>query len=80
VWLAHRIGLRTSGPDFELYTTTRGRRVLFTGLTDLDIPEVLVTCNGLRVRVRAAKDFVRMSIPRTCLDRPRWVRVGALTF
>lgn len=24
----------------------------------------------------AARDMLRMSIPRRCLDHPRWVRVG----
>ena len=38
-----------------------------------------VECNGLRHRIDYAANTVRISVPRRCLDRPRWVRVGAKT-
>ncbi len=34
------------------------------------------TCPGLRSRIDYGADTVRVSVPRNCLDDPRWVRVG----
>lgn len=34
-------------------------------------------CRGLRVEVEPARDRVVARVPRSCLGRPRWVRVGA---
>lgn len=35
-----------------------------------------VPCPGLTKKIRAGADEVTVSVPRTCLDKPRWVRVG----
>ena len=35
-----------------------------------------VPCPGLSKKIRAGADEVTVSVPRTCLDKPRWVRVG----
>lgn len=39
-----------------------------------------VRCSGLRGGVRPAADRMTVTVPRTCLGRPRWVRTGALTY
>lgn len=33
-------------------------------------------CRGMTHRIRYVRDVVSLSIPRHCLERPRWVRVG----
>lgn len=38
-----------------------------------------VKCRGQRWTVSYARHFVRVSVPRRCLGRPRWVRVGMAT-
>jgi hypothetical protein len=35
-----------------------------------------LVCDGLSAKVRPAKNTLRVSVPRMCLDRPRWVRMG----
>jgi hypothetical protein len=40
---------------------------------------VLVECAGVTSTVEAEQDAVSLRVPRACLDRPRWVRVGATT-
>jgi hypothetical protein len=37
-----------------------------------------VDCDGLRMRFEVRNDVVRGTIPRRCLDNPRWVRTGAV--
>lgn len=37
-------------------------------------------CRGKRAEVDRAGDVIRIIAPRTCLDRPDWVRAGALFF
>ena len=38
-----------------------------------------VKCRGLRHTIDYQAETVRISVPRSCLGRPRWVRVGAKT-
>jgi hypothetical protein len=38
------------------------------------------TCPGMTHRINYATDVVRMRIPRSCLGRPRWVKVSLNNF
>jgi len=40
----------------------------------------VVDCPGLTVAIERAEDRVRIGMPRSCLDNPKWVRVGAETW
>jgi hypothetical protein len=39
----------------------------------------LLKCRGLKHHIDYAENTVRVSVPRSCLGRPKWVRVGAAT-
>jgi hypothetical protein len=66
----HTFVFATPGRRFTLDIDNQGSRVVDTSLN---------RCVDLKVRVRSAMDRMRVSVPRSCLDRPRWVRVGAET-
>lgn len=38
-----------------------------------------VSCAHLTQSIKYASDRLRLRVPRTCLDSPRWVQVGVLT-
>jgi hypothetical protein len=35
-----------------------------------------VACAGVRKKISPAKNFIRMSIPRSCFGNPRWIKVA----
>lgn len=39
-----------------------------------------IKCRGIQKKMRAREDLLEMSIPRSCLGNPQWVRVGIGTF
>lgn len=39
-----------------------------------------VACDGLRGQFDNARDTITMSVPRSCVDGPRWIRFGASVF
>jgi hypothetical protein len=39
-----------------------------------------VRCDGLELEVSRKKQLIRWSAPRTCIGRPKWVRMGADTY
>lgn len=68
--MGHTVVLQTAERRRTVYLTTRGGSVLGTDTG---------RCDDLRSRVLIERDLVRLSVPRGCLDDPRWVRVGAET-
>lgn len=58
-------GSRIYRRDSTLWNETRG---------------TFVGCPGRRMGVDLAEDRVRVTVPRACIGRPRWVRVGASTW
>lgn len=79
--------VRHYGGSWEYYgairTPTREYVVFGTGSgTSKDFyltkpeSETPIPCRGFSARVRPAENSFRVSIPRTCLQRPRWVRMG----
>ena len=55
-----------------------GSRVRYVDWTN-ETRDTWPRCGGIEIRVNVIKDRVRVYIPRSCLNRPRWVRVGAQT-
>ncbi len=47
----------------------------YTSLFEYNGPEVL-DCDGLRGDAVRRKDRVIVKVPRSCIDRPRWVKFG----
>ncbi|HET7735972.1 MAG TPA: hypothetical protein VFK52_08370 [Nocardioidaceae bacterium] len=41
----------------------------------LERNDAAVRCDGMRHRISYARDVISLSIPRTCLGRPRWVQL-----
>jgi hypothetical protein len=39
-----------------------------------------IKCRGAKKKFSAAKDVVRMSLPRSCVGNPRWIRVTVAVF
>ncbi|MFD1947608.1 hypothetical protein [Nocardioides aestuarii] len=72
-WFAHRGYLATA---FVIVRRHRweGRSVL------TDTGDDVLPCEDLRHRVSYAEDRVVLSVPRACLGRPPWVRVGMRNF
>lgn len=76
--------LRDYGGSWEYYgtigTATQQYYVLGTDSSTFFLSkagtERPIACSGLSVTIRPAKNTLRVSIPRTCLHRPRWVRMG----
>jgi hypothetical protein len=47
------------------------------GCSSWSVVSVVKNCNGLQGTVDLDRDVITVSLPRTCLRSPRWVRVGA---
>lgn len=70
--------LRTTRDSFYVYLVrdTEGRVLLFG--RDGEEPR---RCRGIRRDFDLERDLVRISVPRSCLERPRWVRaVGSMAY
>lgn len=70
------IELRTRGHHFALMWM-RAPGANSTELMDFNSKDLTVRCRDLKRRLVAGRTAIRLSVPRTCLDDPRWVRVGA---
>jgi hypothetical protein len=71
--IAH-FDVKTSGDRWQLYYDTRvspAYTSLFHGLVEV------LDCDGLRGRKLPRKDRVEVSVPRSCIGNPSWVRFGA---
>lgn len=71
----HTVVLRTDSRRFRLDIEHVGRRVTDQTLWGAGRDG----CGRLEVRVKVDQDRLRALVPRTCLNGPRWVRVGAET-
>ena len=74
---AHSFRIQTDSDYFQVVTfaypgSWKGQTEIFSGMKD-------VRCRGLRHEVDYVDDTVSVSVPRSCLGRPRWVRIGAVT-
>ncbi|GAA4101875.1 hypothetical protein ACFFOS_17530 [Nocardioides kongjuensis] len=69
------VGIRTRGHHF-LLMSMRAPGMSSTDLMDFNSDGPSERCPGLKRRLVAAKTAIRFTIPRSCLDDPRWVRVG----
>jgi hypothetical protein len=74
---AASVDLRTRGHMFLL---TSMRMPGFGGTELMDFKshgdDPTVRCSGLKRKLSADRTTIRLSVPRSCLDDPRWVRVG----
>lgn len=66
------IRVRTPESTYDLLVERLGG----TPITSLYIGEHEVDCRALKGRVDLRTDSVGVTLPATCLDSPRWVRVG----
>lgn len=71
----------TRGDFMTAYTfrfrTPRGRAMVSAGGSEaFFFSESKVGCRGLRFHSSYGRDVITLEVPRRCLDRPRWVRVG----
>jgi hypothetical protein len=72
---------RTGRATFSLRVYHTGRRIdRFESALWNETRGDFVVCPGRRMSVNVAEDRVRVSVPRGCLNRPRWVRGGASTW
>lgn len=71
------IELRTPGHHFAL-TWMRVPGMTGMDLMDFDFKrkDPMVRCPGLERTFSAGRTAIRFSVPRSCLDDPRWLRVG----
>ncbi|MBM7519838.1 hypothetical protein [Nocardioides nitrophenolicus] len=72
------VDLRTRGHYFVL-TWMRAPGVGGVELMDFKAKkekDMVVKCPGLKRKLVAERTTLRLSVPRSCLDDPRWVRVG----
>ena len=69
----HIANLQTSrGGDYELEAVTDSH-----GEDSVELfRDGRVACPRLHYRIRYHRDVVRVAIPRTCLNTPRWLKVG----
>lgn len=70
------VELRTRGHHFALMWM-RAPGANSAELMDFNSKDLTVRCGDLKRRFVAGRTGIRLSVPRTCLDDPRWVRVGA---
>jgi hypothetical protein len=70
-----------------LIAAPKHKRYTLTGLAGFGSKQVTLTrglngrdikCHGLKMQVDAKADVVRLTVPRTCIGSPRWVRTGTL--
>ena len=73
-WAYHRFVFVTEDGGHELVGTVGVDGGGGQGTWELDGRRV--TCRGLRHSIDYRADEVRVSVPRSCLGRPAWVRVG----
>ena len=76
-WTYHRFLFVTDSGGHELRGTVGVDGGGGQGTWELDGRRV--TCRGLRHAIDYRADTVRVSVPRSCLGRPTWVRVGGST-
>ncbi len=74
--MRHSLRIRTDDKTFIVY--------IFANNGSWESESILVIngevdCRGLRHHINYAENTVRVSVPRSCLSRPKWVRVGART-
>lgn len=65
--------IKTNQKRYSLIFTRTGKR------TSLDLTTATgkaIKCAGMQRSSDVDTDVVKFSVPRTCLDRPRWVRAG----
>jgi len=70
--------LVTPDGDYEAMVIRSGGMRLFTladGSVDSDPTDT--PCRGKKVTFDTKRDRIRLTVPRTCLGSPKWVRVGA---
>ena len=66
----------TPDQTYRVYVLRWKRKATRTVVVDAD--DATVRCARAQGLVSAARDLVLVSIPRSCLDNPAWVRVGAV--
>ena len=82
--------LATEGRDYQVSVSTWGRQgppvvELATAPTEPQpagcnsyvTSQTSVPCDGMRLSFRPARGVVDVTVPRTCVGDPRWVRAGA---
>lgn len=67
--------VKTPNARWALHHDTRGGTV-YTSLFHFHGPEVL-DCGGLRGKALPRKDRVQVTVPRSCIGNPGWIRFGA---
>ena len=72
---------RTGRARFSLWIdwTRKHPDPVFGDFND-DTHNIVVDCPGLTAENRPAEDRFRLDVPRSCLNNPKWVRVGAETW
>ena len=72
---------RTGQGQWSLSFNHTGSRIEpFSRFWYNDARDAIARCPRLRIDINVAEDRVRVTVPRGCIGRPRWVRVGAQTF
>ncbi len=70
--------IKTSAADEFLLDVFRSPEGAWADLIIISDPNREdLRCRGIRTRQSVRRDLIRVSIPRRCLQRPRWVRVSA---
>ncbi len=72
----HSLRIRTDEKTFDVYAFAN--KGSWAG-ESLLVANREMECRGLQHHIDYAEDTVRVSVPRSCLSRPKWVRVGAGT-
>lgn len=77
--MSHSLVFRTDRARYFLQIEHTGGRVQFTFFYN-ESRDSIVRCGGLKIHVGVRTDRLGVSVPRGCLNRPRWVRVGGETY
>jgi hypothetical protein len=72
------IGIRTEDARYVVNVSSIGEHDIHVFILNLT-ENLSIQCANLGTRMSTERSVFRASIPRRCLDRPRWVRVGAST-
>lgn len=81
VYTSHDFVFRTRQGEWYLSFDHTGRRIEpFSRFWYDETRDVMARCPRLRIGINVAEDRVRVSVPRGCIGRPGWVRVGARTW
>ena len=75
-WLAADFAFRTPQARFLLEFSYENGRVRWVDWYN-ETRDAWPRCGGIEIRVNTSKDRIRVYVPRACLNRPRWVKVGA---